>query len=109
LGNYFFEWCVWLGYAIAGFAYAPLGMIALAPQAIILEHLRRHGHSTDGEAGAAQQGRRVRGVSAPRVEVRADAAEASVVGDRPSRRNRRDRSLASACSRSYRQHATPTI
>ena len=34
--NYFFEWCVWLGYAVAGFAYAPLGLIALAPQAIIL-------------------------------------------------------------------------
>jgi len=34
--NYFFEWCVWLGYAIAGFSYAPIGLIALAPQAIIL-------------------------------------------------------------------------
>ena len=34
--NYFFEWCVWLGYAVAGFAYAPWGLIALAPQAIIL-------------------------------------------------------------------------
>jgi len=27
---------VWLGYATAGFAYAPIGLIALAPQAIIL-------------------------------------------------------------------------
>jgi hypothetical protein len=35
-GNYFFEWCVWIGYAVAGFAYAPWGLIALAPQAIIL-------------------------------------------------------------------------
>lgn len=34
--NYFFEWCVWLGYAVAGFAYSPWGLIALAPQAIIL-------------------------------------------------------------------------
>ena len=34
--NYFFEWCVWIGYAIAGLAYWPLGLIALAPQAIIL-------------------------------------------------------------------------
>jgi steroid 5-alpha reductase family enzyme len=34
--NYFFEWCVWLGYAVAGFAYAPIGLVALAPQAIIL-------------------------------------------------------------------------
>ncbi|MBV8757257.1 MAG: DUF1295 domain-containing protein [Deltaproteobacteria bacterium] len=34
--NYFFEWCVWLGYAVAGFAYLPYGVIALAPQAIIL-------------------------------------------------------------------------
>ena len=36
MGNYFFEWCVWLGYAVVGFAYAPWGLIALAPQAIIL-------------------------------------------------------------------------
>jgi steroid 5-alpha reductase family enzyme len=34
--NYFFEWCVWLGYAVAGLAYAPWGLVALAPQAIIL-------------------------------------------------------------------------
>jgi steroid 5-alpha reductase family enzyme len=34
--NYFFEWCVWVGYAVYGLAYAPLGLIALAPQAIIL-------------------------------------------------------------------------
>jgi steroid 5-alpha reductase family enzyme len=27
---------VWLGYAVAGFAYWPWGLIALAPQAIIL-------------------------------------------------------------------------
>jgi steroid 5-alpha reductase family enzyme len=36
LGNYFFEWCVWIGYAVYGIAYAPWGLIALAPQAIIL-------------------------------------------------------------------------
>jgi steroid 5-alpha reductase family enzyme len=34
--NYFFEWCVWLGYALYGFAFAPWGLIALVPQAIIL-------------------------------------------------------------------------
>jgi steroid 5-alpha reductase family enzyme len=34
--NYFFEWCVWLGYAVAGFAYWPWGLVAIAPQAIIL-------------------------------------------------------------------------
>lgn len=34
--NYFFEWCVWLGYAVCGIAYAPLGLVALAPQAILL-------------------------------------------------------------------------
>jgi len=34
--NYFFEWCVWLGHAIYGFAFAPWGLIALAPQAILL-------------------------------------------------------------------------
>lgn len=34
--NYFFEWCVWIGYAVVGIAYLPWGLIALAPQAIIL-------------------------------------------------------------------------
>jgi steroid 5-alpha reductase family enzyme len=34
--NYFFEWCVWLGYAVYGLAYGSWGLIALAPQAIIL-------------------------------------------------------------------------
>ena len=33
--NYFFEWCVWLGYAIHGLAFAPYGLIAIVPQAII--------------------------------------------------------------------------
>jgi steroid 5-alpha reductase family enzyme len=34
--NYFFEWCVWLGYAIYGLAYAPSGgWIALGGQALI--------------------------------------------------------------------------
>ena len=34
--NYFFEWCVWLGFALYGFAFAPWGLIAIVPQAIIL-------------------------------------------------------------------------
>jgi steroid 5-alpha reductase family enzyme len=34
--NYFFEWCVWLGYAVYGFAFAPWGLVAIAGQAIIL-------------------------------------------------------------------------
>ncbi len=34
--NYFFEWCVWVGYAVYGLAFAPWGLVALAPQAIIL-------------------------------------------------------------------------
>jgi len=34
--NYFFEWCVWLGHAIYGLAFWPWGLIALAPQAILL-------------------------------------------------------------------------
>jgi hypothetical protein len=33
--NYFFEWCVWLGFAIYGLAFAG-GWIALAGQGIIL-------------------------------------------------------------------------
>ena len=34
--NYFFEWCVWLGYAIHGLGFAPYGLIALFPQALLL-------------------------------------------------------------------------
>jgi len=34
--NYFFEWCVWLGYAVHGLAFGWAGAIALVPQAIIL-------------------------------------------------------------------------
>jgi len=34
--NYFFEWCYWLGLAVYGLAFAPLGLVALAGQAIIL-------------------------------------------------------------------------
>ena len=34
--NYFFEWCVWVGYAVYGLAFGTAGLIALAPQAIIL-------------------------------------------------------------------------
>ena len=33
--NYFFEWCVWIGYAIYGIAFAPWGLIALLGQAVI--------------------------------------------------------------------------
>jgi steroid 5-alpha reductase family enzyme len=34
--NYFFEWCVWVGYAVYGLAFGAWGLIAIAPQAIIL-------------------------------------------------------------------------
>ncbi len=34
--NYFFEWLVWVGYAVYGLAYWPWGAIAILPQAIIL-------------------------------------------------------------------------
>lgn len=34
--NYFFEWCFWLGLAVYGVAFAPWGLIAIVPQAIIL-------------------------------------------------------------------------
>jgi steroid 5-alpha reductase family enzyme len=33
--NYFFEWCVWIGYAVYGLAFGTAGLIALAPQAVI--------------------------------------------------------------------------
>ncbi len=34
--NYFFEWCVWLRYAVYGLAFGAWGLIALAPQALLL-------------------------------------------------------------------------
>jgi steroid 5-alpha reductase family enzyme len=34
--NYFFEWCVWIGHAVYGLAFAPWGLVALVGQAIIL-------------------------------------------------------------------------
>ena len=34
--NYFFEWCVWIGYAVYGFAFGSWGLIALGAQALIL-------------------------------------------------------------------------
>ena len=35
--NYFFEWCVWLGYAVAGLAYPwPWGLLGLLGQAVIV-------------------------------------------------------------------------
>jgi steroid 5-alpha reductase family enzyme len=33
--NYFFEWCYWIGLAVYGVAFAPWGLIAIVPQAII--------------------------------------------------------------------------
>jgi steroid 5-alpha reductase family enzyme len=34
--NYFFEWCVWLGYAVYGLAFGVWGLIAIVGQAIIV-------------------------------------------------------------------------
>ncbi|CAN5917177.1 DUF1295 domain-containing protein [soil metagenome] len=34
--NYFFEWCVWIGYAIYGLAFGWYGLIAIVAQAIIV-------------------------------------------------------------------------
>jgi steroid 5-alpha reductase family enzyme len=34
--NYFFEWCVWVGYALYGLAFWPYGLVALGGQALIL-------------------------------------------------------------------------
>lgn len=39
--NYFFEWCFWLGLAVYGIAFAPLGLLALVGQAIILTSILR--------------------------------------------------------------------
>lgn len=34
--NYFFEWCVWIGYAVYGLAFWPWGLIAIGGQALIV-------------------------------------------------------------------------
>ncbi len=34
--NYFFEWCVWVGYAVYGLAFGAWGLIAIVPQALLL-------------------------------------------------------------------------
>ncbi len=34
--NYFFEWCVWVGYAVYGLAFGWWGLIAMIPQALLL-------------------------------------------------------------------------
>lgn len=34
--NYFFEWCVWVGHAVYGLAFAPWGLLGLVGQAIII-------------------------------------------------------------------------
>jgi steroid 5-alpha reductase family enzyme len=34
--NYFFEWCFWIGLAVYGIAFAPLGLLAFVGQGIIL-------------------------------------------------------------------------
>jgi steroid 5-alpha reductase family enzyme len=34
--NYFFEWCVWIGYAVYGLAFGAYGLIAIVGQAIIV-------------------------------------------------------------------------
>ncbi|HEY4181993.1 MAG TPA: DUF1295 domain-containing protein [Kofleriaceae bacterium] len=34
--NYFFEWCVWIGYAVYGLAFGWWGLVAIVGQAIIV-------------------------------------------------------------------------
>ena len=34
--NYFFEWCMWIGYAVYGLAFWPHGLVAIVGQAIIV-------------------------------------------------------------------------
>jgi steroid 5-alpha reductase family enzyme len=77
--NYFFEWCVWLGYAVAGFAYWPVGLIALAPQAIILASIfdvtgipptEKQALRSKGEAYAEYQRRVSRFIPLPRSAVK---------------------------------------
>lgn len=74
MGNYFFEWCVWIGYAVYGLAYWPWGLIALAPQAIILASIfgvtgipptEKQALQSKGEAYASYQRRVSRFIPKP--------------------------------------------
>jgi steroid 5-alpha reductase family enzyme len=80
--NYFFEWCVWIGYAVVGFAYWPLGLIALAPQAIILASIfgvtgipptEKQALRSKGEAYAEYQRRVSRFIPMPPKRTRPSA------------------------------------
>ncbi|MBV8757609.1 MAG: DUF1295 domain-containing protein [Deltaproteobacteria bacterium] len=82
MGNYFFEWCVWIGYAAAGLAYWPVGLIALAPQAIILASIfgvtgipptEKQALRSKGEAYAEYQRRVSRFVPMPPKRARTSA------------------------------------
>lgn len=80
--NYFFEWCVWLGYAIYGLAFAPAGLIALLGQAIIFGSIwgvtgipptEAQAIRSKGEAYAAYQRRVSRFIPMPPKRTRPSA------------------------------------
>lgn len=72
--NYFFEWCVWLGYAVHGLAFGAWGLIAIVGQAIIVGSIfgvtgipptEKQAIRSKGDAYRAYQGRVSRFVPMP--------------------------------------------
>lgn len=47
---------MWIGYAVYCLAFGAWGLLGLLGQAIIIAHLRRYRHTTDGGAGDSLEG-----------------------------------------------------
>ena len=80
--NYFFEWCVWIGFAIYGLAFWPWGLVALTGQAIIFGSIwgvtgipptETQAVRSKGDAYRAYQKRVSRFVPKPPKRTRQDA------------------------------------
>jgi steroid 5-alpha reductase family enzyme len=80
--NYFFEWCVWIGYALYGLAFAPLGLVALSGQALIVASIfgvtgipptEAQSIRSRGDAYRAYQSRVSRFIPMPPKRARPDA------------------------------------
>ncbi len=77
--NYFFEWCVWFGYAVYGLAFGWYGLIAIVGQAIIVGSIFGVTGIPPTEAqGGAQQRRPLSGLPEARESLHSDAAPPEV-------------------------------
>jgi len=80
--NYFFEWCVWIGHAVYGLAFAPWGLVALVGQGLILGSIlgvtgipptEAEAVRTKGDAYRSYQARVSRFIPRPPKRTRPDA------------------------------------